>query len=617
MLDEDRKQDLANRFLYFPLVRLLLFTRWFRIMFVILVLLALVLGLLFPRLWRVSPDGYHPPVKVSLLNLIQVWNDRRTAEAQMAEGRAQDSLQTWRNALVLNPANAGLVRGLLRAVTAVPEPAAYTVLVNEQAKALLRITQTNQTDLELVAQVFEKCRLTYALVNLLSPLENLLPPSLDPAYLKALFRNQELARFHQRWETVQGRLPEDAALALYREAYLAGWGPADGRPEARQKLEAAAAEGPHRDLANHLLLQVCRQQRDFATAQRALNALVDAQADELRDHVTFWRLLAAEGRNLEAAQLLQACQLRPASPLDAADLVDLCFSLALQRQAQQQMEWALNTFGYDPLLCARYATLLIETRDWNELRTRAVQIRLQPGVTSSKSALSYFMEARADLGEGQVDFAQVALDKLSGFELDDPLLTLTVVNGLIDVGFPDPAVAILSRVEPKLATRRDYWQALTRAAFLRGNTVTLLRAVRRLYQSDPNDLAAAADYALAVIIQRAEPDQALQLTTNLLSRLPDNLMVQVRYGAALALNRQAQQAQKVLGQVNPSLLSPPEATQYHLALLEALLDLGQTNQASAISARIETNYLYAPQFQWLRSVATNLPPPLASASGGR
>src|SRR5204862_4483755 len=93
---EDFKLDLANRFVYFPLVRLLIFSFWFRLIFAGFLLFLIFLGLFLPRIWRTTPPGFLPVVKISGLDMAQAWPLKRSELRLMNAGDLDQAAYAWR-----------------------------------------------------------------------------------------------------------------------------------------------------------------------------------------------------------------------------------------------------------------------------------------------------------------------------------------------------------------------------------------------------------------------------------------------------------------------------------------------------------------------------------------
>ena len=73
-------------------------------------------------MWRTSPDGFSPVVRVSLLDLVQSRSLQRSARQMQAEGKLDEAIMAWRQAIASNPGDVEANRGFIRALCAGPKP---------------------------------------------------------------------------------------------------------------------------------------------------------------------------------------------------------------------------------------------------------------------------------------------------------------------------------------------------------------------------------------------------------------------------------------------------------------------------------------------------------------
>src|SRR5687767_10182690 len=93
------KRALGPRLIYSPFLRLVLFNVWFQVSFGAVVLVSIGIALCLPKMWRVSPEGFLPEVKVSWLDLTQNWALERSARKAAAEGDFKRASQSWEAAV--------------------------------------------------------------------------------------------------------------------------------------------------------------------------------------------------------------------------------------------------------------------------------------------------------------------------------------------------------------------------------------------------------------------------------------------------------------------------------------------------------------------------------------
>jgi hypothetical protein len=158
-VDLQKKREVAGWLAEYPLLRVLLFETWFRVGFGLFLLIALGGLVALPKIWVTSPDGFLPVVRISVLDRMQAWSLKRTALRNEAAGKFEEANYSWQVAFANNQADASSIRGLLRNLVEherfIPEARNAAPL----AFWLLRLTETNITDLELAAQVLEQISL--------------------------------------------------------------------------------------------------------------------------------------------------------------------------------------------------------------------------------------------------------------------------------------------------------------------------------------------------------------------------------------------------------------------------------------------------------------------------
>jgi len=271
------QEKIIIRLAEYPLLRLLFFSFWFRLVFLGFVGLMIFLALFLPEIWRTTPPGFIPVYRASGLNLVQAWSLQRGALQAMASGKTADALYGWQAALAHNPTNPDLIRGLLRTLRTDTGTNQYLEMSSQYSFWLLRLSATNLADVELVSQVFERYRLTDLELGMLTSLNHRLSPSLEKAYLKVLFNAGQIKEFARQWKAVNPSVI-DAELRLYQAAYQAGWGTVNERLQGKESLDAALTHAEGRVVANRLSMAVGLQTRDFQRFAQALRRLSEGGA---------------------------------------------------------------------------------------------------------------------------------------------------------------------------------------------------------------------------------------------------------------------------------------------------------------------------------------------------
>jgi hypothetical protein len=343
------KEELGAKLLDYPLLRQLLYERWFRLAFALFALVFVFLALFLPKIWRTSSPDFRPVIKVSGLDLLQARSLRRSAIKAAAAGKFDEANLDWQAALANNRADPDLARGALQNLVKDPHRRQHAAQGIQEALWLLRLTGTNLVDLELSAQVLAEFRYHDLVISLAEPRVKELTPALAAVYLKALFDIGRIQAFDARWKELSARVPNDPELQLYRAAYLVDWGPPESMTSARQQLEAATQDPARRITAYRLKLALSAHQMDANEYGQTLKKLEEWREDSLNYHVGYWRLLAGSGRKAEAAELARDYPHPPASPVEVTELAQTYSALDMREMALQILQRYSREYGKGPL----------------------------------------------------------------------------------------------------------------------------------------------------------------------------------------------------------------------------------------------------------------------------
>jgi predicted Zn-dependent protease len=273
------------------------------------------------------------------------------------------------------------------------------------------------------------------------------------------------------------------------------------------------------------------------------------------------------------------------------------------------MLWHLEKRGFDPDVCLAYLALLVDTKNWEDLRALGAKIRLRSNLPETLTAFGYFAEGWAELAQRRTNQAKQAFDKIKAFKIDEPSLAVAMAERLVNAGYVEYAIALLWKLEPQLSNRSVFWLVLTQVAYVQKDNDLLLRAAKRAYELAPDDLIAVNNYAAALLINRVQPEEAIKLTLQLVRQMPMSLVAVVNHATALLLNKRSLEAQELLGQVDAGRLTAEESAQYYRAMFELWLNLDKLAQAREAYQRIDKRLLYRVQVRWLEETLEKLPPP--------
>ncbi len=584
-------------FFHSPFVRFLISDPWLRVAAAGLLILVASLGLGLPKIWRGSPPGFQPAIRVSGLDLIQGWSLRRNARMAAATGRFEDAQSAWLAALANNQGDAEAARGALR--THLAKDGRDSGPTSPLAGWLLTLTRTNLADLELAAQVWERNEDYGYVMGWLEPRQAHLSLSLAGRYLKSLFHLGKMTAFETSWSQVRDRLSGDEELALYHAAFQAGWGPPSGAAEGVEHLDAALERSVHRVLASRLRMTACAERLDPDGYERALDRLEGWKAATLLDHVGYWRLLARVGLRGEALRREMACPRSPSSANEVIHLANFYVEAAARARALDLFRRFLPLFAGDSGLWLQYAARLIEAEEWDELRHTAVRMRGRPKLRQDLTAYTYYLEGKAEMARQRPVTAAAAFQQMGGWTFEPVGLGLVAADDLLRFGYPELARAVLLPAQDHFRSQPGYWSMLFKVAVALKDEELMLSASERAVALRPRDAIVLNDRAATLLIRRERPGEAIQIAFQLWTDNPGSVVATINYAAALIFNGRLLEAETLLRSVPLRRLAGAPAALLRLDLFELYFGLGRYAQASAIYPQIELEHLYPTQVRRL------------------
>ena len=582
---------------------------------IVLMLIAgmLVLSVSFPKIWRVTPAGFEPVVYGSLLDFAQAWSLARNGRQQMEEGNYVAAARSFLNATKNNQGNPELFRDMLRAFAHAENISAakWTQAVDDSIQWLFHLAHTNRADVFLAARAYDVLDHYDRVLALLKPRADELPPELYGIMAKAVFATGDVQAFPRWWKRAQAADETDSELDLYHAAWLAGWGPVEKQAEALQKLQAATGELNRRGLANHLLLKVYRHRQDVERYHAVLARLEGFQGDRLGDHINYWLLLKAHGREKEALKLARDYPYPPRDPGEATQLARAFAALGDREGARNLLERYEPVWGDGPPplvlpFWAALGDLYIEAKDWDALIRLGRAVRSLPQASAALSGFGWFVEGRGLAEQGRRKLAEQAFDHAVENGFPTPQMSMEISIILLKLRFPRPAFQLLAPLQEQLADNVRYWQALFEATYaLRADEALLFKAARRAMDLDPANPVRQINYAVALLINRQRPEEAAKYSLTFLNTHPHSLLARLNHAHALAMLKRAAEAERLLNRVPPS-TDPELRNSRAMVRLEISLSREDAKSAKAALAEIDEKLLFPAQRQWLASVRKRL-----------
>jgi tetratricopeptide (TPR) repeat protein len=583
-----------------------LYEPWFRVLLASAALVLPAIPLLLFPLIKTSPDGFTPRVRVSGIDLVQAWSLKRTAVRQASSGDTNGALFTWRMAIANNPADPLLLREFLQTLSQTERPQSYIDLALPYSRWLLRLSKTNQSDVEMVAKMYEKIGLHDLVVETVAA-------SFDPAhaefalsYLKALFHRGDYERFAAVWKRCRFSGQTRALAELYYAGCVAV---AEGRRTTAKPEESSANAKRHvREAedqaelqvdAHRIQLQVTRSELDREGYLRSLQRLARSGDDTFLDHLNFWNLLLRLGQTNEARSSCEKFGRSPQEPDEAVKLASFHYNAGQPEEALRVFAQSQPKFPQSEPVWISQCNLLLELKRWDELRMAAIQARAEMQARSQHStAYAWYFEAVANLHSKREDQAERMLRSLKDRAGSLPQ-RMEFAERILAIGYPEIARDILreSRGElgKVLAMDREYWMLLARAASEVRDLSLLTIALSRAHEIQPTDPVISNNLAAALLASRGAPARALKLTTDLMRS--DRIWVgaQLNYSLALVQNGRVDEAERLLASIPTDQLTGPERSTHSLAKFEIAALRENWNDANSFAPLINRDDLLGPE----------------------
>lgn len=626
---------LAERLADWPLLRLLMLNRPFRWVVILFVLGVVGLALMLPKVWRTTPRGFEPEVRISLLDRVQAWSLKRNALRSEGADLPEAAMRGYRAAWANNPADLTALRGMIRTIPETPDPEESVNLALQSANWLLRLDNTNRTDLEPIAWAWIRSGASERVMSLVEILEPPFSEDIERLRLVALFEAGRLREFQaaldaaSAWEQrVQAALGEDPRtipegisreFVLVSLAYLAGASPdASTRNDALKGLRAARSDRATEQRAYNLEYTTRLNQRDVDKCRALLAEMREIGKDSIRHHTALWRLLLAEGRGEEALRMATQAQLKPRTVWDAYQLAlawsllgRLDFANDLLRAYSRSIGYLAESLLLRADVLMRKAGILPETRTYglpdsgpqepsdalDELRSLALDIRAQPDAMDVLGGYSDFLEGLVEWKRGHRDDngldewlranpTKSVTDAPAGVIL--PGTAAFYFNQAVRAGFPTPALAaqvssvmltlgtVGPWVEPILLAHRDKIFAEAR---------DLLEAEARRTVV-PEERRAVGQYlglmirCAAIRGNRLQGEYLLQAADLIYRLYPNDATAANYYAAALLIFRQ--KPETAISLTLRLMRANPRSRALAINHAEALLQNGRADEAETI-----------------------------------
>jgi predicted Zn-dependent protease len=610
---ESTKKRLAGRFRAYPglflFIQAFLFNRWFRAGFILLAPLPFALLLMLPKMWRVTPPGFKPVIRINGIDYLQARSLQREARRRFDGNDIAAGVTAWRSAVVNHPGDVASLRQFLQHAQARIEPPEFQNEILPIAMWLLRLTGTNTVDLEIAAPVFMQYGLDQYVLTLLAPRSGTLSNPLRQVYLKALFAEGRMEDFgaYARQADLEKLADQVPELAPYRAAYRAIFGSAEEKRRGMTEIEALLDDPSNRVVATRLHLRVCAVTEDLAGYQASLTRLQDLAKDGVRDHIQVWRLMLAKGRGAEASKLAADFPARPVTAWETLLLAQAYYDLNLRDTALQTLDRFTLEYSFYEQLWVLYGNLLVEAQRWDQLRTLAVKMRANKDLASRLQPLSHYFEGRADVGQSRRMPAERAFAKAASQPIEDYGLAFSIAKNLQRLGYHRFAHDILTPHRDAGRDRLDFWGLTAMIAHGLKDGDLLLQATAEAVRLAPDRADVLNDHAAALLALRQNPEEAMRHTLRVHQRFPNEPAAALNHASALLQNGRPQEAQRLLARLRQPALNESQRLAFQLVQFEVLVQSKRSSEARAVYEKIDTAQLFPREIEHLNRLLDSLP----------
>ena len=554
------------------------------------------------KMWRVTPDGFLPVFRVSMLDMVQSRMLHRRALEAAEAGDRRGSALAWRGAVANNPGNLEVLRGWVGAAAAADDATLReTGAPLSEALRLLQWGGTNLADVELTMRLMWRLEMVGDMVRLGEPFVGALGSEAAGWMARAYFDVADMASFDALWARHGAAFASDPELGLRREAWKAQWGPPSTAREGMDRLATAQGDPKTRRLAMAMARKLAVTRADVVEHERLLREEVADGTAGVREYVELWLLMAASGRREDAIRsatevvpILECQTVKPTRMLAQAlltlGMVDQALELLESRRALQHRDLGL---------CLLRAEALRVRGRWEDLKDLALSLGsgAVPGVDATLAAQALRAIAEAKLK--QMSLARATAEGLAGAPTGDPGLTIRLAEWLADAGLGGAAVALMRKAEPALNGSAAYWAQRTTAAGMANDLDDMLESSRRALELGRDDRRLRNNRAVALLLARRDPAEAVRLTFQNVTLFPGERPYQVNHALALLDNDRVLEARRILEGLAVAGMSSGQEANFHLAWVALLVREGRRAEATLRAGEVNRSQLLPVQEAWL------------------
>jgi len=584
-----------------------------RFLIVALLFSVLVIGItvsFIPKIWTTTPEDFNPVVKVSLLDRVQAWSLQRSAREYQAAGNFREAAYAWESALANDLANVAAHQGHLETLLELDDSfERRVVLLQTSVSWLAKLTQTNKSNLLLLARSLDAIDTPGVTLNVLEPVYDSTAPQLvTKIYGQALFESGRFNAYRVFFDGLPDELKSFDRFRLYSLALRATRSDLASSIQSQVELEAFAQDEDLKSLAMTLLFDIAVFHKDLDLVIKRRRDLKDAALLKPVHTHALVDLMIENEQIVAAAELLL---LREEEELDGAETArraELLYLVGEKELAEKLAEEGYQKFRLSPFFSHSYANYLIMSENWERLLLLASQVRVAVDQIFGEyiNGSSYFWEGMALSKKGHPEQARRLFGKISAYS-PEAGLALSMAAKIRQEGFPEEAHALYSSVQSgALETDFQYWFDRFLSAHASANAEDALFAAEKAYQIDSENVSAMANYCAALMFNETKLPLALTLAERVRGRIPGTSVAALNYGLALVMNARSAEALKHLKRIRKDVLTAEERTIYNLIFLWGCYCEKTIEGAATAFSEITPAYLLPQQREKLAFLADEL-----------
>lgn len=566
-----------------------------------LAMLGSVLGVgSFLKLWTNTPEGFEPVVKVSVFDLLQAKALTQNALKHEASGHVVAAKAAWRGVIGNTPGRVEPLRRYLEILQQEETDRSAAREIFRYADWLLRLTEYDPGDVELVARALEHSRRYTEVLRLVNSRDELSTGS-EAAALRALFWLGHHDVFGKKWETAAPDLRSASLMELFAQAHRVV---SEAALEDYQAfLNRLAEVEPYTAAflpAQRLAIRVHAALGRAGACRRVLEDLEKRRLVSFSDYLPYWQLLIEQGQSGDIfRQYAQVGQ--PVTEFEGYSLVELLRSADRVDEALKVSSGLLEHFGNPVSLWLDHGNLLMEHQRWHELKSVAMNVHQSDRLSHLWSTAKYW-EGLAELFLEETELAEENFAEIADHPILSPATSLELVNRLRHLGQKKAAYKVLNQLEEVLAEDPNYWVIRCQIAAADKDLEALVESATKAYERSPDDIGNRNNYAVALLLQRQDPEKAVELGRGILKEAPDSIVYKLTLIHALIQGNRLSEAQRMLESLEGEKVATADIfADYRLALLELAYAQQRFTDVLAFRAGLDLSAFMPEKVEWIEA----------------